>query len=227
MDTERNPAARGDDPNAGQRVPDDGRRVPDDGRRAPDDRWNRSVGRRNVLQAVGGGSVVALAGCIGDDDGDDDEDEPDPEAVDVDPDATWRTTTLEDVTTGEEFAIADFDRPVVVHTFTRGCAACHSQQRDFDDLDGSDGVDVEIVDLTIDPATDTDDLRSYVDDNEFDWRFGVSPEPVIGSLVSDFGQDAASAARSPVVVTCPDGETYRLDKVVNAEPLESVIADVC
>lgn len=219
MDTERNPAARGNDPNGGQRVPDDGQRVPDDG-------WSRSVDRRRILQAVGGGSVIALAGCIGDDDDDEDEDDPDPEAVDVDPDATWRTATLEDVTTGEEFAIADFDRPVVVHTFTRGCAACHSQQRDFDDLEGSD-ADVEIVDLTIDPATDADDLRSYVDDNGFDWRFGVSPEPVIGSLVSDFGQDAASAARSPVVVTCPDGETYRLDKVVNAEPLESVIADVC
>lgn len=193
----------------------------------------RTVDRRRMLQLVGTGSMAAFAGCAGGDDTSESEpagqtaSESEPEAVTVEDDATWRTATLTDVTTGDEFRITDFDRPVIVHTFARGCAACHSQQREFDALYANGGTDVEIVDLTIDPNDNPEDIQTYADEDGFDWRFGNSPEKVTGSLVEYFGQEVTVSAASPVIIVCPDGGTYRLDKVVDASDLESALGTVC
>lgn len=186
----------------------------------------RTVARRTVLQSIGAGSIAALAGCTSDGDGAEEEDI-EPEAVTVDESATWRTATITDVTTDEEFQIETFDRPVLVHTFSIGCAVCRSQQVNFDDLYATAGDDVEIVDLTIDPNENRDELRSYVDEEGFDWRFVVSSEDVTESLISDFGREVTSSRDSPVVIACPDGDVYRLEKIVDASEIETVLEDVC
>lgn len=187
-----------------------------------------TLDRRTVLASIGAGSLAALAGCTGDDDGDeDDESRVEPEAVDVDESATWLTTTVTDELTGDEFTIGDFDQPVVVHRFTIGCAVCHSQHYEFDEFTTATSADAEIVDLTIDPHVSSDDLRSYADEDGFEWRFGVSSEAMTRSLVSDFGREMNSSSASPILVVCPNGETYRVGKIVDAAELESVIEDVC
>ncbi|AEH38480.1 hypothetical protein [Halopiger xanaduensis] len=194
------------------------------------DRSEGTVDRRTLLRGLGAGSIVTLAGCAAGDDGNGggndggDDDSIDPEPVDVDESATWRTTTLEDVLTGETFAIEEFDRPAVVHTFAVGCAVCHSQHRQFVDLQASE-TDVEIVDLTIDPDYPPERVSEHATDEGFDWRFGVSPEAVTSSLVDDFGQEVTVSASSPLVLVYPNGETYRLEKIVDAGPLASVIEE--
>lgn len=190
------------------------------------------IDRRRLLRAAGASALVAIAGCAGDDGDDaegesDDEEDADPESVDVPEDATWRTASLADVTTDEEFRIADLDRPAVVHTFARGCAVCHAQQREFGEFYATAESDVEIVDLTIDPNDDPDEIREYAEEDDFGWRFGTSPERVTGSLVDSFGQDVTVSAASPVVLVCPGGEVYSLEKVVDGDQLESVLAEVC
>ncbi|ADB60049.1 hypothetical protein Htur_1157 [Haloterrigena turkmenica DSM 5511] len=187
-----------------------------------------TVARRDILQLVGAGSVAALAGCTGDDgDESNEESAPEPEAVDVSEDATWRTAALTDVTTDEEFSVEDTERPVIVHTFAIGCAVCRSQHREFDTVYESDDVDVEIVDLTIDPNDNPEDIRAHADEEGYEWRFGVASDEVTGSLSSDFGREVTSSASSPVIVVCPDGGVYRLEKKVDAEHFESILADVC
>lgn len=191
-----------------------------------------TVDRRRLLRGLGAGSVATLAGCVagGDgnegnsDDGNGDDESVDPEPVDVDESATWRTATLEDVTTGEEFTVDEFERPAIVHTFAVGCAVCHSQHKQFVDLRES-GTGVEIVDLTIDPDYPPERVSEHAADEGFGWRFGVSPEDVTSSLVDDFGQEVTSSASSPLVLVYPDGDTYRLEKVVEADPLASVIEE--
>ncbi|WP_440765668.1 TlpA family protein disulfide reductase [Natronorubrum sp. DTA7] len=184
--------------------------------------------RRTVLTSIGAGSLSALAGCTGDDDGgNDEESHVEPEAVDVDESATWLTASVTDELTGDEFAIGELERPVVVHRFTIGCAVCHSQHYEFDEFDARGNADAEIVDLTIDPRVSSDDLQSYAAEDGFEWRFGVSSEAMSGSLVSDFGQEMNSSTASPILVVCPTGETYRFDKIADAAELESVIDDVC
>lgn len=192
-----------------------------------------TVDRRTVLRGLGVGSVAALAGCVaggdgdgsGDSSGDDgDEESVEPKPVDVAESATWRTATLEDATTGETFTIGGFDRPAVVHTFAIGCAVCHSQHKEFADLYASE-TDVEIVDLTIDPGQRPAAIRQHAEKEGFGWRFSVSPEEVTSSLVDDFGQEVTVSASSPLVLVYPGGDTYRLDKVVDAGPLASVIEE--
>lgn len=194
------------------------------------DRGRSQFERRRLLRGLGTGAVAGFAGCLGSDDGTDGDDgsEADslePEPVDVAADATWRTATLEDATTGEEFRIDAFDRPVLVHTFAIGCAVCAAQHDEFAALYGS--ADVEIVDLTTDPYESQAAVRTHAEEEGFDWRFGVTPDEVIGSLTQDFGAEVTSSASSPVILTCPGGETYRLEKKVDAAELETVLEEHC
>lgn len=185
-----------------------------------------TIPRRNVLRVVGAGSIAALAGCSGTDDGEStDEPAPEPEAVDVSEDATWRTASLTDVTSDEEFRVEDAERPVIVHTFSTGCAVCRSQDREFGAL--YPNADVEIVDLTIYSNDDPETLRSYANEEGYEWRFGTATDEVTSDLISDFGREVTSSANSPVIVVCPNDGVYRLEKKVDAEHLESILADVC
>ena len=188
-----------------------------------------AVARRALLRWVGAGSIAALAGCTSnDDDGDGsgDEEPPEPDAVSIDEETTWRTASLTDVTTGEEYRIAEFDRPTLIHTFATDCAVCQSQHSEFGAFYAN--ADVEIVELTIDPKDDPDDLRSYADEEGYDWRFGTVADEVTGDLSSDFGRDIYGSATSPVIIDCQNGsEVYTLEKVVDAEHLESILEDVC
>ncbi|QRV15866.1 redoxin domain-containing protein [Haloterrigena salifodinae] len=184
-----------------------------------------TIPRRNMLRVVGAGSIAALAGCAGTDDESNEESAPEPEAVDVSEDATWRTASLTDVTSGEEFRVEDAERPVIVHTFSTGCAVCRSQDREFDAL--YPNADVEIVDLTIYSNDDPETLRSYANEEGYEWRFGTATDEVTSDLISDFGREVTSSANSPVIVVCPSDGVYRLEKKVDAEHLESILADVC
>lgn len=194
---------------------------------------SRSIDRRRLLQGVGASAVASVAGCLGGDDSaggsdpEDDTDEvPEPQAVDVAETATWRTATLEDATTDSEFRINDFEQPVVVHTFAIGCAVCREQHKAFDALVERD-VDVALVDLTTDPYESPEAVREHAEEEGYDWRFGVSPEEVTGTLTRDFGEEVTVSAQSPLILLCPDGGIYRLEKIVRADALETVLAETC
>lgn len=173
------------------------------------------LSRRTLLTLTGAG-VLGLAGCLDQDD-----------EVTVDEGAAWQTTTLTDVTTGEEFTIGEFDAPVVVHTFETWCTSCQSQQDDLDVLHAQAGEDIEMVDLTIDDNYDPDDLAAYAADRDLEWRFGIAPGEVTRSLQDDFGERVATAPQSPVIVVCPDGEAVSHSKGVSADELADTIDDTC
>ncbi|WP_049925710.1 hypothetical protein [Halopiger goleimassiliensis] len=188
-----------------------------------------SIDRRTVLGALCAGSVGAVAGCLGGDESEDDEEEEgvEPQPVSVDSDADWLTASITDVTTEEDVRIADANRPTMLHTFATGCAACQSQHRQFGIAYDRIGDDVTILDLTIDPDADPEDIREYAVEDGYEWRFGISTPDLIGSLVDSFGSDVRTSAASPVVLVCSDDEVYTLDKVVYADEFESVLEEVC
>lgn len=203
------------------------------------DQGLRPVDRRRLLQGLGAGAVASLAGCVGggnsadgsgsgEETGDaEGEDEtPEPQAVDVAETATWRTATLEDATTESDFRINDLEQPVVLHTFAIGCAVCREQHKAFDAISEA-GSDVALVDLTTDPYESAEAVREHAEEEGYDWRFGVSPEEVTGTLTRDFGEEVTVSARSPLILVCPDDSTYRLEKIVRADALETVLAETC
>ncbi|SEH11826.1 hypothetical protein SAMN04487967_0533 [Natronorubrum sediminis] len=184
--------------------------------------------RRALLGSIAVGAIGGIAGCLDeseDGSGDDSSDEPEP--VSTEEDAAWQTTSLTDVRTDEEFTLGEFDHPLFLHTFSTGCATCHSQHYEFEEFYEQAEGDVEIVDVTTDVGASPDDIRTYAEDDDYEWRFAIAEEEVIEGLVSDVGRDVTNSARSPVVMICPDGESYRYEKRVDADEFESMIDDEC
>jgi thiol-disulfide isomerase/thioredoxin len=200
---------------------------------------------RRELLTLAGTVTAALAGCVGGgddegaDNGDDGEMGEDGGTDGGNPDSSgtgdsgsmarpsWQTATLEDVTTGETFSLAEFDRPVVLHTFATWCPKCRSQQESIDAFLADAGDSAVAVDLTIDENDDPETLREHAESNGFDWRFGVSPSSVTSAMIDEFGREVASAPQSPVIIVCPGGESHAIDKGVGPDQLAAEIESNC
>ncbi len=185
-----------------------------------------STRRRAFLAATG--TAIALAGCLDDagtsgQDGDGTADEGD----DEEPDVEWREATLEDVTTGEEFAIAELDRPVVIHTFAPFCPTCNDHQDRVTDEYETVSDDLELLDLAVDGNDDPETIREHAEDNGHEWRFGIAPEPFTRSLVEEFGQEVAIHAQSPLIIVCPDGSAEAIDKPASISTIRSAVNSAC
>lgn len=188
----------------------------------------RETTRRRLLAAGAAGTVGALAGCVGGlgggDGGDSGSDGGDGgDGSDGDP--AWLTTELTDVRSGETFTIASLESPVLLETFAVWCSRCFAQQetlRTFHDRN----PEVTSVALNIDPNEDSDKVRRHAEENDFDWRYAVSPAPVTDSLVSQFGSSMTVAPRVPKVRVCDDGAT-RLDNGVKSADWLAEAMDEC
>lgn len=187
---------------------------------------NESRTRRQVLLA--GGGALALAGCVGggSDDGSDGTDDGASSDGEESPSGEgWQATTLEDVTTGEQFVIAEIDQPVVMHAFATWCSTCKRQQETLAEVHSSVGDEATFVDITIDENDDPDAIRNHAEDNGFDWRFAVAPNEMTSELVDEYGQQVAIAPQSPVIVVCPDSSTQTLSKGASTEDIENAVAN--
>lgn len=194
-----------------------------------------TIRRRRVLHLAGAGCTAALAGCLGgrddstpggDADGGDGTADGSGTGADGQATADWQAEPLEDSTTGETFRIEEFDRPTLVHTFASNCLTCARQQEEFVAF-WSDRDDVEIVELSVDPNDTPEDLATHAEDGGLAWHVGVSPEPVTGALIEEFGQEVSISAQSPIIIVCPDGTTSAISKVASPEELDTAIADTC
>ena len=164
--------------------------------------------------------------------GNDDENQPDGDDQSNDADtqtgSVWETTKLEDVLTGDSFAVADFDRPVFLETFAVWCSTCRQQQHESATLHERVGDEVITVGLNVDPNEDADAVREHANEHGFDWYFSVAPPEVTRSLVDEFGESMANPPSAPVVLRCPDGTVQRLeDGVKSADTLEAALEDGC
>lgn len=171
------------------------------------------ISRRQFLAATGGTSV-ALAGCLGSDEGNGDG-------------TDWREAELEDVVSGETFTIAELDGTAIVHTFAIWCGTCNRQNGELDDLAGQ--RDVEVVQLNIGDGEDDSDVVSYAADRGYGdrARFAVAPGSVSSSLADEFGADAVSPPRSPVIARCSDGTVESIDKVIRSDALAAELDQHC
>ncbi|WP_435345803.1 TlpA family protein disulfide reductase [Haloarchaeobius sp. HRN-SO-5] len=166
------------------------------------------ISRRDALRLAGVGVTAGLAGCLDAFEGatGDDTSVGDDDGGDVD----WRTATLTDVLTDEQFTIADFDRPVLVETFAIWCSNCKRQQDELKRFHDAVGEDVVSVALNTDPNEDAAAVREHARSHGYDWRYAVSPPAVTRSLVDEFGASMTSPPIVPMVLYCPDGMATRL-----------------
>jgi cytochrome oxidase Cu insertion factor (SCO1/SenC/PrrC family) len=120
----------------------------------------------------------------------------------------WRTATLTDVLTGEDFRIADLRGKVVaIETMAIWCINCRVQQTAVvDALDELDSPDVIYVSLDVDPNERAGDLAEYARQFGFDWRFAIASPDVARSLAMTFGDQVLSPPSTPLIVLGRDGQ---------------------
>lgn len=119
----------------------------------------------------------------------------------------WRTATLRDVLTGDDFTIADLEGTVVaIQPMAIWCVSCRTQQAQARAaLDDVDSTDVVYLSLDIDPNERAEDLVAYARREGYGWRFVVASADVSRSLAATFGDQVLSPPATPLVVLGPDG----------------------
>jgi hypothetical protein len=154
------------------------------------------------------GILIILMGCSSSDTS-----TPDDTAI-IQPAALegWRTNTLTDVVTGEPFKVADFDgQTILIESFAVWCPTCTAQQRQSKILkEQSD--EVVHISLDTDPNEDEQIVKDHVTQNGFDWLYAISPAENTKSLINEFGIGIVNAPSVPMVLICPDGQTFLLDR---------------
>jgi thiol-disulfide isomerase/thioredoxin len=123
-------------------------------------------------------------------------------------DAAWRTATLRDVVSGEEFRIADLRGKVVaIEAMAIWCTTCRVQQGEARAaLEQVASPDVVYISLDVDPNERAEDLAEYARGEGFMWRFAVASPELSRSLAASFGDQILSPPATPLVVLGPDGE---------------------
>ena len=119
----------------------------------------------------------------------------------------WRSATLRDVVTGEEFRIKDLEGKVVaIEAMAIWCSTCRTQQLEAQAaLDTLGSSDVAYISLDVDPNERAEDLAEYARREGFDWRFAVASPEVSRSLVATFGDQILSPPSTPLVILDPEG----------------------
>ncbi len=120
----------------------------------------------------------------------------------------WRTATLRDVVTGQEFRIKDLEGKVVaIEAMAIWCINCRAQQLEAQAaIDQVASPDVVYISLDVDPNQRAEDLAEYARLEAFGWRFVVARPEVSRSLAATFGDQILSPAATPLVVLGPDGQ---------------------
>ncbi|OGO53414.1 MAG: hypothetical protein A2V84_05855 [Chloroflexi bacterium RBG_16_70_13] len=123
-------------------------------------------------------------------------------------DEGWRTATLRDVVTGDEFRIADLEGKVVaIETMAIWCITCRQQQTEARAaLEAVASPDVVYVSLDVDPNERAEDLAIYADREGYDWTFAIASADVSRSLAATFGDQVLSPPSTPLIILGPDGQ---------------------
>jgi thiol-disulfide isomerase/thioredoxin len=124
---------------------------------------------------------------------------------------TWYSASLTDASTGQAFKVDDFKGKVVlVEAMAIWCPTCLKQEGEVKALHVSLGQrdDFVSIGLDIDPNEDSASLKSYVENNGFDWRYAVSNADVSNELSSLYGDQFLNPPSTPIVVIDRHGEAH-------------------
>lgn len=123
-------------------------------------------------------------------------------------DLDWLDMPLEDVRSGEQFAISEFRGCVVIiDLMAVWCPNCLLQQQQLQ-IASSEWSDDEVViiSLDVDPTETVPILRRHVEDHNITWLSAIAPQPMIDQLVEDYGPIATTVTATPLIFIATDGE---------------------
>jgi cytochrome oxidase Cu insertion factor (SCO1/SenC/PrrC family) len=123
----------------------------------------------------------------------------------------WYSASLTDAGTGKAFTINDFKGKVVlVEAMAIWCSTCLKQQGQVKTLHDSLGQrdDFVSIGLDIDPNEDSASLKSYVENNGFDWLYAVSNAGVSSEISSLYGNQFLNPPSAPILIIDRKGEAH-------------------
>ena len=123
----------------------------------------------------------------------------------------WYSTSLTDAATGRAFTINDFKGKVVlVETMAIWCSNCLKQQGQVKSLHEMLGQrdDFVSIGLDIDPNEDSVSLKSYVENNSFDWLYAVATVDVAQDVSKHYGDQFLNPPSTPIVIIDRHGEAH-------------------
>ncbi|HKJ26392.1 MAG TPA: TlpA disulfide reductase family protein [Anaerolineales bacterium] len=125
----------------------------------------------------------------------------------------WFNYEFVDARTGQTFTINDFHGQVVmIETMAMWCSNCLRQQgivKAFHDELG-ERDDFVAIGLDIDPNEELSRLGSYVQDNGFDWLYGVPSADVTAEISRTFGPQYLNPPSTPIAIIDRDGNIHTL-----------------
>jgi thiol-disulfide isomerase/thioredoxin len=124
---------------------------------------------------------------------------------------SWRNIALQDVNTGEQFTISQFeDKPILLESFAVWCPTCTAQQRKIKELHDEIGDQAVSISLDTDSNEDEERVRAHTQKNGFDWYYAVSPIELTQALIDDFGSSIVNAPSVPMILLCPNKTPEKL-----------------
>jgi thiol-disulfide isomerase/thioredoxin len=125
----------------------------------------------------------------------------------------WFSASLTDVTTGQPFAIADYQGKVVlVETLAVWCSNCLKQQREVLALHEALGErdDFVSVGLDIDLNESADQLKAHAVRNGFDWTYAIATPEVAREISNLYGVNFLNPPSTPMLIIDRGGQAHPL-----------------
>jgi len=125
----------------------------------------------------------------------------------------WFGASLTDARNGDTFTINDFKGKVVlVETLAMWCPTCKKQQLQVVELHKLLGErdDFVSVGLDIDLNENLTDLKSYVENNGFDWKYSVALPEMAREIGLLYGDQFLNPPSTPMLIIDRKGEAHPL-----------------
>jgi len=139
----------------------------------------------------------------------------------------WFTAELLNVSSGETYTIHDLKGKVVlVETLAIWCSNCKKQQGQVKLLHEMLGMNKDLVSigLDIDPNENSEDLKSYIDQNGFDWVYSVASAEVANEIGKLYGDQFLNPPSTPILVIDRKGQVHPMPfGIKSAEELKEFL----
>lgn len=125
----------------------------------------------------------------------------------------WFSASLTDARSGQTFTINDFKGKVIlVETLAQWCSNCLKQQKQVLELHNLIGENPDFISigLDIDPNEDASSLMGYVERNNFDWLYAVSPAEVTREISNLYGDQFINPPSTPMLIIDRQGQVHVL-----------------
>ncbi len=140
-------------------------------------------------------------------------------------DSEWRNYSLETVESGKQFTFETLEKPLLIESFAVWCPTCTKQQKEIKELHNR--TNITSVSIDVDPNEDRRQVIQHKRENNFDWRYTISPSELTRTLTAKFGNSIANPPSTPVILVCDNGSRKLENGVKTSDQLIQEVEKGC